>query len=91
MKIVLVGSGSREFGPATLRDIYLSEPLSERDVEVSLMDLNADELATTQSYAEALAGRMGRNHRVTSTTDLPEALDGADFVVMAIEVTRYFY
>jgi len=91
LKIVLVGAGSREFGPATLRDIYLSEPLAERGAEVSLMDLNADELATTQAYAESLANRMDRGHRVTATTDLGEALDGADFVVMAIEVNRYFY
>ncbi len=91
MKIVLVGAGSREFGPATLRDIYLSEALAERDVEVTLMDLDAEELATTQAYAESLSSRTDRSHAVSSTTDLAKALDGADFVVMAIEVNRYFY
>ena len=91
LKIVLVGAGSREFGPATLRDIYLSEPLAEQGAEVALMDLDADELATTRAYAEKLEGRMSRCHDVTATTDLAEALDGADFVVMAIEVKRYFY
>lgn len=91
LKIVLVGAGSREFGPATLRDIYLSEPLAERKAEVALMDLDADALATTRAYAETLADRTGRCHDVTATTDLAEALDGADFVVMAIEVKRYFY
>ena len=91
LKIVLVGAGSREFGPATLRDIYLSEPLAERGAQVTLMDLDADELATTRAYAETLAERTSRCHDVTSTTDLGEALDGADFVVVAIEVNRYFY
>ena len=90
LKIVLVGAGSWEFGPATLRDLYLSEPLAEQGAEVALMDLDADELATTRAYAEKLAGRIGRCHDVTATTDLAVALDGADFVVMAIEVNRYF-
>ncbi len=91
MKIALVGAGSREFGPATLRDLWLSEPLARSVVHVSLMDLDAGEVERTRAYAARLDGRLPRGHRVTATTDLDESLDGADFVVMAVETGRYFY
>ncbi len=91
LKIVLVGAGSREFGPATLRDIYLSEPLGRDAHDIWLMDLDAGELERTRGYAHVLAERLGRSHRIHVSTDLGASLDGADFVVMAIEVRRYFY
>ena len=91
MKIVLVGAASREFGPATLRDIYLSDPIAEVGAEISLMDLDAAGLERTIAYARELDERLGRDHAASATTDLDEALAGADFVVMAIELDRYFY
>ncbi len=90
-RIVLVGAASREFGPATLRDIWLSEPLAEAGAEVVLMDLDADGLEVTRDYAADLAQRLGHDFPVRVTTDLVDALAGADFVVMAIELRRYFY
>ena len=90
-RIVLVGAASREFGPATLRDIWLSEPLSETGVEIVLVDLDADGLEATAAYAEWLSARTGRDFAVTRTTSLEDGLAGADFVVMAIELRRYFY
>lgn len=99
MKIVLVGAASREFGPATLRDIWLSDPLAAHQAQVVLMDVDADGLERTRAYAATLEDLLGRahpgsarrGHRVTATTDLDDALGGADFVVMAIEARRYFY
>jgi len=91
IKIVLVGAGSREFGPATLRDIYLSDAIAETGADIVLMDVSAESLQATAAYAAFLAERLCRDLRVTTTTDLDEALPGADFVVMAIEVDRYFY
>ncbi len=90
-RIVLVGAASREFGPATLRDIWLSEPLASEGADVVLMDLDGEGLEATRDYAAALTERMGRGHPVRVTTDLDDALTGADFVVMAIELNRYFY
>jgi len=91
IKIVLVGAGSREFGPATLRDIYLSDALAEAGVEITLMDLDADSLHVTSAYAEDLDTKLERAFAVSTTTDLDAALAGADFVIMAIEIDRYFY
>ena len=91
LKIVLVGAGSREFGPASIRDLLLSDPLCGRGLNVVLVDLDAAELERTRAYADAVAERLGRSVAFSATTDLADALPDADAVVMAIELRRYFY
>lgn len=89
--IVLVGAGSRDFGPATVRDIMLSDALCGQDLGVTLMDVDAGSLARTVRYAERVAGVLGRECRIRGTTDLEDALGGARFVITSIELRRYFY
>ena len=91
LKIVLVGAGSREFGPASIRDLLLSDALCDRGLSIVLVDIDPSELPRMQAYAEAVAERLGRRVRVSATTDLEQALPGAHAVVMAIELRRYFY
>ncbi len=91
MKFVLVGAGSREFGPASIRDLLLSDPLCDGGIEIALVDTDPSGLRRTQSYAKAVAERLGRSATVTSTTRIDEALPGADAVILAIEINRYFY
>ena len=90
-KIVLVGAGSREFGPASIRDLLLSDPLCQRGLNIVLVDIDARELARTQAYAATVAARLNRDVPVSATTDLAQALPNADAVVMAIELRRYFH
>ncbi len=91
LKIALVGVGSRSFGPATVRDILLSDPVCDRNLEVSLMDVDEAKLPAVQQYAERIAEGLNRRVRLTRTTTLDRALEGADFVITAIEIRRYFY
>ena len=91
LKLVIVGAGSREFGPASIRDVLLSDPLCERDLTLALVDIAAAELRRTRAYAEEVAERLGRRVAVSATTDLEAALPGALAVVLAIEIDRYFY
>ena len=91
LKIVLVGAGSREFGPASIRDLLLSDPLCDHGLNVVLVDLGASELERTRAYADSVAERLGRSVSLSATTDLASALPDADAVVMAIELRRYFY
>jgi hypothetical protein len=74
-----------------VRDVLLSEPLNERGVEIALMDIVADHLPEVEHYAHHVARQLGRDAQVVATTDLEVALDGADFVVSAIEVERFLY
>lgn len=91
VKIVLVGAGSRSFAPLSIRDILLSDPLNQSGVDLTLMDVSAENLVEIEQYARDVAQRLGRKATIRSTTDLTRAVDGADFVVTAIEVDRYLY
>ncbi|MXX67923.1 MAG: alpha-galactosidase [Gemmatimonadales bacterium] len=91
LRIVLVGAGSREFGPASIRDLLLSDALCDRDLSIVLVDIDPSELPRARAYAEAVAERLGRRVSVSATTDLEAALPGARAVVLAIEINRYFY
>jgi alpha-galactosidase len=91
VKIAVIGAGSQSFGPGTVRDVLVSEPLAKRGVHLVLMDIVADHLGGIERHAKRIAARTGRAARIEATTDLTAALDGADFVVAAIEVDRYLY
>ncbi len=91
LKIALVGAGSYQFGPATIRDILLSDPVCAQDLEVVLMDVGEDALGKVMEYAIAVRDGMRRRCTIVGTTDLDVAVRGADFVVAAIELRRYYY
>ena len=91
MKIVLVGAGSREFGPATIRDLLLTDPLCDNGIEIALVDTDPSGLPRTHAYAESVAARLQRPATISHTTHLSTALPNADAVIVAIEINRYFY
>ena len=91
VKIALIGAGSRSFGPSSIKDVLLSEPLADRGVELVLMDIAAGHLKDSETYARKVAEKLGRKTAITATTDLETALRGAHFVVTAIEVDRFLY
>ncbi|MDF5756987.1 hypothetical protein [Spongiactinospora sp. TRM90649] len=91
MKIALIGAGSRCFGPATLRDLFLSRPLAARPFDVCLMDVDAEAVDRTLGYARHLNDRLGRAVQVTATADLDTAVRDAAFVVTCFEHRREHY
>jgi alpha-galactosidase len=91
VKIAVVGAGSQSFGPSTVRDVLLSEPLAQAGVDLVLMDKIAEHLTDVERYARHVNEQLRRGAGISSTTDLKNALDGADYVVAAIEVDRYKY
>ena len=91
LKIVLVGAGSRSFGPSSIRDILLSKPMRGKSIEVVLMDTVGKHLKDIERYAKAATKKFGGRISYKSTTSLSAALPGADYVISAIEVNRYLY
>lgn len=91
MKIAIVGAGSRSFGPSSIRDVLLSDALCETGLTVALMDRLEEPLDRAEQYARYVADRLGRAVRIEATTNLEAALEGASFVVKAIEVDRFLY
>jgi alpha-galactosidase len=91
MKVTLIGAASRDWGARCVRDVLLSKPLAEDDLELVLMDIQAEPLEEMEAYAHDVVKRLNHSATVTSTTDLDKAVEGARFVVTAIESDRYHY
>ena len=91
IKIAMIGAGSVSFCPATLCDIVKSELLNSLPLEVVLMDIDAKALQMSYQYGQRLVSKSKRLFNLSATTNLEQALEGCDFVITAIERSRYFY
>jgi alpha-galactosidase len=83
-KIVVIGAGSAIFGLNTLSALMGSERL--RGSHLALVDRNAETLALIVRLAERLNREWDASMTVTSHTHHADALDGAGFVISAVEV-----
>lgn len=91
LKISIIGAGSVCFFPATLSDILLDDRLCALDMTIALMDIDEEALQVSTDFARRAIAETGRQVQLISTMCLEKALEGADFVVTAIEVNRYYY
>lgn len=91
LKIVVIGAGSRSFGPSTVRDVLLSKPIAAQGAQLVLVDIAAEPLAAVENYARQVGNALKTGIQISAATDLEVALDGADFVVTAIELQRFKY
>jgi len=92
VKFAIIGAGSLCFCPVTVTDILLNESFNALEqVEIYLMDIRSEALDIPKNYCVKLAEKLGRKVIINSSTNLNEAVYGADFVITAIEVDRYHY
>lgn len=83
-KIVVIGAGSAIFGLNTLAALMGSERL--RGSELALVDVNAKTLGLMTRLAERINREWDAGMSISAHTSHVQALDGAAFVVSAIEV-----
>ena len=83
-KIVLIGAGSHVFSSRLITDI-LSYP-ELRDSTISLMDIAKEPLELTTAFVKRIIEQNKFNTKIESTTNRREALDGADYVFIIINV-----
>ena len=83
-KVVAIGAGSASFGLNTVSALMGSERL--RGSHIALVDRNAETLGLMCKLAERLNREWDSGMTITTHTHHAEALDGAEFVVSAIEV-----
>ena len=88
VRIVLIGAGSAQFGFDMLGDFFQSPAL--KDCHIVLHDIDPEALARTAAAGQAFMTEHGIEASLTSTTNRSEALPGADFCVIAIEVGDRF-
>ncbi|WP_306205205.1 alpha-glucosidase/alpha-galactosidase [Actinoplanes sp. RD1] len=82
--IAFLGAGSVVFTRELLADILSFDEL--RDVTLALHDIDAERLETAEAIARRTAEQLGAKPVVTTSLDRRAVLDGADFVINAIQV-----
>jgi alpha-galactosidase len=87
-RIVLIGAGSAQFGYGTIGDILQSKVLEGS--HIVLHDINPDTLAIVAETGRAFIEERGLPFTLSATTSRAEAFEGADFLVISIEVGDRF-
>jgi alpha-galactosidase len=83
-KVAFVGAGSVKFTAELIRDMLHHPEL--KDLEIALYDIDPDRLATAERLATRTVEVMGARGPVAAHADRKRALDGADYVVNAVQV-----
>lgn len=78
-KVAVIGAGSYVFGPSVLDQAILQHKLP--DLHLALVDVDGETLDLMANVARRMAHETGVNTHVTTHTERPDALDGADFVI----------
>jgi alpha-galactosidase len=83
-RIVMIGAGSAGFCKTIVQDILCFDAL--KDAHIVLMDVNAERLGTVEKVMCNLKEQQGLSCTFSATTNLEEALTGAQFAVSMIQV-----
>lgn len=86
-KITFIGAGSTVFAKNLLGDILSFPELAESTI--SLMDIDADRLRTSEIVAYTVAEFFGAKPTIEVTLDRRRALDGADYAISMFQVGGY--
>jgi len=85
-KIVLIGAGSAQFTFLTVCDITRSFCL--HGSELTLVDIDEEKLEMATDLAMRLNEKFEAELKIKKTIDRRRALEGADFVISAVEIDR---
>ena len=86
-KITFIGAGSTIFLRHLLGDALLMPSLG--NAEIALMDIDEQRLAESELVARRVVETLKAGASVTATTSRREALDGADFVIVSVQIGGY--
>jgi alpha-galactosidase len=79
VRISVIGGGSATFSLGLIKDICLTESLNGS--EISFMDIDPGRLEIVTTLARRYAEEIGRDLRITQTTDRQASMRDADFVI----------
>jgi len=83
-KVAMIGAGSIIFCKTLMSDMLATPALAGS--EYALMDPARERLDKMHAFAERMVKDNNADAKVTKTTDRREALDGADYVVIMIQI-----
>ena len=81
-QVTIVGGGSYQWAPELMADLFGTPALA--GMRLVLEDIDPAPLPKMEALAHKLNDLMGAKATVATTTELGEALDGADFVIVCI-------
>jgi len=82
MKITIIGGGAYSWTPELVRDFAVHGGFD--GTHICLMDIAPEPLALAHALCTKIVGAARADVRLTATADRAEALQGADFVLVAI-------
>lgn len=88
MKIVIIGAGSRCFGAGMIKDILQADELKGCGLTLTLSDIDPQALGQMTQLAERIRDYTGSGAVIAHTVNRQEALEGADYIISAVEVAR---
>lgn len=88
-KIVIVGAGSLFFGRKLIWAMNQLNGLT--DGHLALVDTDSEHLRGMETLAQKVKGRSGAKHEISATTEVREALPGADFVILSFSHRNAHY
>ena len=86
-QVTIVGGGSYQWGPELMADLFGTPALA--GMHLVLQDIDPAPLPKMEALAHKLNDAMEAKATVVATTDLPTALDGADFVIVCISTGAF--
>ncbi|WP_322096133.1 alpha-glucosidase/alpha-galactosidase [Pelagibius litoralis] len=86
-RICFIGAGSTVFMRNIVTDIMLDETF--KSCHIALHDIDAERLKVSEAVARKIAASTDCQPTIVSTLDRREALIGADFVIVMIQVGGY--
>ncbi len=87
-RIVLIGAGSAQFGLGTVGDIFKCRTL--KGSTIVLHDINPTSLAGVERTARDYMEEKKLDYELVATTSRKDALHGADYCIISIEVGDRF-
>lgn len=87
-KITLIGAGSTVFAQNILSDVLSNKELQH--ARIALSDIDDERLSTSLKVTQRIGEALGlSNLQIEATTNRRAALDGADFVILMMQVGGY--
>jgi len=86
-KIAFIGAGSTVFMKNIVGDLLQRPALA--GASIALMDINEQRLAESKIVADKLVATLAAPARIETTMSQRQALEGADFVVVAFQIGGY--
>ena len=88
VKVAFIGAGSVEFTRNVVTDLCVFAEL-HGDLELAFHDIDATRLGYADALARRISAQTGSGARVSSDLDRLAAVEGADYVINAVQVGGY--